>query len=130
MKRSFFLILEFKTSKRKRDVPIEGLSFTRYPNMSETIGATIQIGGKAAESLVPGLCERISREVVALDWGEGRFSPMAEEDLLEAREDRMPAHPKRLGLGRFGRRTGKASGIRFRILHSIALRLACLTPLG
>ena len=56
--------------------------------MSETIAAEIRVGGKVAASLVPQLCQRIAQEVVALDWGEGRFSPMTREDLLEAREDR------------------------------------------
>ena len=56
--------------------------------MSETMAAEIRIGGKIAASLVPELCQRIAQEVVALDWGEGRFSPTTKEDLLEAREDR------------------------------------------
>ena len=56
--------------------------------MSETIAAEIRIGGKVVASLVPPLCQRIAREAVALDWGEGRFSPKTKEDLLEAREDR------------------------------------------
>jgi hypothetical protein len=54
----------------------------------ETIAAEIQIGGKVAASLVPDLCHRIAQELVALDWGDGRFAPTTKEDLLEAREDR------------------------------------------
>ena len=56
--------------------------------MSETIAAEIRVGGKVALSLVPDLCQRIAQEGVALDWGEGQFSPTTKEDLLEAREDR------------------------------------------
>jgi hypothetical protein len=51
------------------------------------MAAEIQIGGRVAASLVPELCQRIAREALALDWGEGRFSPATTEGLLEARED-------------------------------------------
>jgi hypothetical protein len=56
--------------------------------MSEHIAAEIRIGGRMPASLVPALCQSIAHEAVALDWGEGRFSPTTKEDLLEAREDR------------------------------------------
>ncbi|MGA2619399.1 MAG: hypothetical protein ABSF26_17465 [Thermoguttaceae bacterium] len=55
--------------------------------MSEHIAAEIRIGGKVPASLVPELCQSIAHEGVALDWGDGGFSPTTKEELLEARED-------------------------------------------
>jgi hypothetical protein len=55
--------------------------------MSEHIAAEIRIGGRVPASLVPALCQSIAHEAVALDWGDGRFSPTTKDELLEARGD-------------------------------------------
>jgi hypothetical protein len=49
--------------------------------MSEHLSAEIWIGGNIPESLVPDLCAAITTEGVALEWGEGSFTPKTVQDL-------------------------------------------------
>lgn len=54
--------------------------------MPEMIAAHITIGGRVPSELVPQLCELISQEDLALDWGGKQFAPRTAEDLLSARQ--------------------------------------------
>jgi hypothetical protein len=53
--------------------------------MSETMSASITIGGHIPGQLVLGLCEAIDSQQVSLEFGGDQFSPGSAEDLLAAR---------------------------------------------
>lgn len=55
--------------------------------MSEHMPATIWIGGQMDRTLVSRLCEVIVQEQVSLEYGEDRFGPETEKDLLAARTE-------------------------------------------
>jgi len=52
--------------------------------MADYMPGEIWIGGRIAAALVTDLCAAISREGVALEWGDCDFAPATAEDLLEA----------------------------------------------
>lgn len=56
--------------------------------MSERMAAEISIGGKIPAQLVDELCGAIDAAGVALEWGDGFFSPKTSQDLLKARTER------------------------------------------
>lgn len=59
--------------------------------MSDRVPAEISIGGKIPAALVNPLCQAITDEFVALDWGDGQFQPTGADDLLNARLERNGA---------------------------------------
>lgn len=52
--------------------------------MSERLSAEILIGGDVQADQVEGLCDAICCEGASLEWGDRRFDPQSEEELLEA----------------------------------------------